>query len=56
MANLPFKGHFQSMSALGRLFQLGDLYDYHHDQILSAGNSVNVTLVIRFHTTFVMPC
>ena len=35
MADLsPFQQHFKSMLALGRHFQIGDLYDYHADRIV----------------------
>ena len=38
MANrASFQGELKSMAALGRGFQLGDLYDYHHDRIIHAG-------------------
>lgn len=30
--------HLKSMAALGRIFQLGDLYNYHQDLIINGKN------------------
>ena len=44
-----FLNYFSSMSALGRNFKLGDLYNYHNDLILP-GIKLTVTLyLIAFH-------
>ena len=36
-----FQEHLQSMAALGRLFKVGDIYDYRRDQTLT-GKYMNV--------------
>ena len=55
-----FRKKIQSMSALGRNFKLGDLYNYHNDQILPGKKliyPINIPLVsswltVTFNFTF----
>ena len=43
-----FQKDFRSMSALGRNFKVGDMYNYHNDQILPSG----INIVSKLHFTY----